>query len=82
MFIGEILPGPVIGTVLHVAPLPKDWIVLFCANLPHGVWRVPGSHKTRASVTHRAYITPALSTRRAGRQDQRCNRPCAAAPEP
>ena len=60
MFIGEILPGPIIGTVLHVAPLPKDWIVLFSANLPHGVWRVPGSHKTRASVTHRGYITPAL----------------------
>ena len=60
MFIGEILPGPIIGTVLHVARLPKDWIVLFSANLPHGVWRVPGSHKTRASVTHRGYITPAL----------------------
>ena len=60
MFIGEILPSPIIGTVLHTARLPKDWIVLFSANLPHGVWRVPGSHKTQASVTHRGYITRAL----------------------
>ena len=60
MFLGAILPGPIIGTVLHVARLPNDWIVLFSANLPHRVWRVPGSHRTWASVTHRGYITPAL----------------------
>ena len=63
MFICEILPGPVIGTVMHVAPLPKDSVVLFSANLPHGVWWVPGSHKMRATLTHRGYITQGLYQR-------------------
>ena len=53
----EILPGPPrpssIGQMRHKAPLSKEWVLMFSANLPHRVSRV-------ASPTHRGYPTPAL----------------------
>ena len=64
MNFAEILqPGNHIGMSIHKARIPKDWLLYFSANMPHGVWRLPGCHGTRASLTHRGYLTPTFSTK-------------------
>ena len=48
---------------IHKVRIPKDWLLFFSANMPHGVWRLPSCHRTIASLTHRGHLTPTFSTK-------------------